>query len=423
MRDARLPANPDVVIVGAGAAGIGAAQYLIGHGIDVVIVEAADRIGGRAYCETGSFGVPFDNGCAWLQGPADLPYVAFARAHGFALVDHADPPDALFNGACRASPAEIRAYEAAGDDLARAIEGAQQDVAVAQLFDVASPWHAAAATWLGPMDHSVDLDALSSADVKAYGAYDVNMLVPKGLGTLVAQYGAGLPVRLGAPVSGIGWGGRGVSVRTQQGDLQARAAIVTVSTGVMAAGQIRFDPPLPPRHQDALDGLPMGLLCKIALQLDGARFGLPENAFLTRAVHEPLPARACFFLSFPTGYELCVGFVGGQQGWEIERAGEAAAVDLATSELAAMLGSDVRRRVLRGRMTGWGANPLTRGAYAAARPGRYASRAALALPLADRVFFAGEALGGAYPALLSGAHLSGVAAARSVMAAFGQTDA
>jgi monoamine oxidase len=262
------------------------------------------------------------------------------------------------------------------------------------------------------MDHGVDLTELSSADVAVYGAYAVNALVKEGLGALVAQFAKGLPIQTGTVVTGVDWSGPGVTVRTQRGDIQAQAVIVTVSTGVMSARSIKFTPDLPADVWQAFDDLPMGLLTKIALQTDGARFGLPESAFLTRAVDEPLPAKAAFFLSFPAGYDLCVGFVGGSRAWEIEKDGEDAAISFATDQLSSMLGSNIRRHIRKGQMTNWGSNPWTRGAYAAARPGRHKSRAMLSDTLGDRVFFAGEALGGAYPALLSGAHISGEAAAR-----------
>ena len=84
-----------------------------------------------------------------------------------------------------------------------------------------------------------------------------------------------------------------------------------------------------------------------------------------------------------------------------------------------MLGSNIRRHIRKGLMTSWGSNPWTRGAYAAARPGRHKARSILSDPLGDRVFFAGETMGGAYPALLSGAHISGDAAARRVAAILG----
>jgi monoamine oxidase len=404
----------DVIVVGAGAAGIAAARRLQEEGLRAVVLEAADRVGGRAFTETESFGLPFDHGCAWLQGPADLPQIALARAAGFTLIDHADPPSALFTRGHRATPDDEAHYAAAAERLRSTLVASGSDVAAADLVVASDPWTAAAATWLAPMDHGVDLADLSTADVAAYGAYEVNALVREGLGALVARSANGLPIHTGVPVTGIDWGRKGVVVQTIRGDIRARAVIVTVSTGVLAADVIRFTPDLPPNKRAAIAALPMGLLTKIAFQIEGTRLGLQENAFVTRSIHEDLPARAAFFLAFPAGWNLCVGFVGGRVAWELEREGAAAAIDFAVSELAGMLGSDVRRHVGRARMTRWSDDPWTRGAYAAARPRHHDARAVLAEPLGERVFFAGEALGGAYPALLSGAHLSGEAAARRV---------
>lgn len=407
-----MPTTPDVVVVGAGGAGIAAAHRLRALGLSVLVVEASDRTGGRAFTESETFGFPFDHGCAWLQGPGNLPYINAARSAGFTLIDHDDPPGALFSGGRPATLDDLAKYDQAASRLRQLLASHKDDVAASRLVNAGDRWIAAAATWLSAMDHGVDLTELSSADVAVYGAYAVNALVKEGLGALVAQFAKGLPVQTGTVVTGVDWSGTGVTVRTQRGDIRAQAVIVTVSTGVMSARSIRFTPDLPADVWQAFDDLPMGLLTKIALQTDGARFGLPENAFVTRAVDEPLPAKAAFFLSFPAGYDLCVGFVGGSRAWEIEKAGEDAAISFATDQLASMLGSDIRRHIRKGRMTKWGSNPWTRGAYAAARPGRHKARAMLSDTLGDRVFFTGEALGGAYPALLSGAHISGEAAAR-----------
>lgn len=406
----------DVVVIGAGAAGLAAGRWLRERQCQVTIVEASPRIGGRAFTESQTFGLPFDHGCAWLQGPAGLPHEQLAEEAGFTLIDQSEPRGGLYTPAGPADLAEIDAFEAAAERIAAALRAAPGDVAAESCLDLSDPWAAAAATWMGPMDHGVDLADLSTADFRAYGPYAVNALVKEGLGTLVVRSAAGLPVHTATTVTGIDWGGQSVAVRTTRGDLVARACIITVSTGVLASGRIRFRPELPAIKQCALDGLPMGLLTKIALQTDGSRFGLEPSSYLTRAIHEPLPARACFFLAFPAGWDLIVGFVGGGFGWELSRAGEQAAVAFAVDELAGMLGSNVRRHVLRGHMTGWADDPLTLGAYAAARPGCHAARADLAQPLGGRVFFAGEASSGDYPALMSGAHLSGEAAARAVLA-------
>lgn len=276
-------------------------------------------------------------------------------------------------------------------------------------------------TWLGALDHGVDYPDLSTADVNAYGPYAVNCLVEEGFGTLIAAYGARLPVRLSTPVRCIRWGGSGVRVETDgAGTLAARACIVTVSTGVLASGSLRFDPGLPAWKSAAIERLPMGLLTKVALQFDGERFGLRRNEWLTYEVEASSPTRACFFLSFPFGSDLMIGFLGGRFGWELSRAGTDVAIEVALDALQSCLGSRVRRHFVRGHVTDWAANPLTLGAYAAARPGWHEARAELARPLGQRVFFAGEAMGGAYIALAAGAHLSGTAAAGAVLDALAQ---
>lgn len=402
-----LPTNPDVVVIGAGSAGIAAARRLLAEGLEVVVIEAADRIGGRAWTDSASLGQPFDRGASWLQGPADLPHLALARAAGLGLTDHSGARDLFHVGDRRATPAERRQRDRAWAAVTGALAGARGDVPAASVLPLDMPFAGSVATWIGPMDFAVDMDQLSTADWASYADHDVNYLVRDGLGTLVARLGAGLPVRLNTPARAVDWSGAGVRVDTDAGTITARACIVTVSTGVLAAGGVRFTPDLPAPHQQAIQDLPMGQLLKIGLMFDGARFGLSPGDFVSHDVALPLPAQACYFLAFPAGHDYVVGFVGGSVGRALERAGDAAAIDFALDRFAAMLGSDVRRHYRAGLMSGWDGNPLTRGAYSAVRPGRFPARAALAQPLGDRVFFAGEAMGTPLAALVSGAHLHG----------------
>jgi monoamine oxidase len=151
----------------------------------------------------------------------------------------------------------------------------------------------------------------------------------------------------------------------------------------------------------------MGQLLKIGLMFDGARLGLSPADLVSHAIDGPMPAEACYFLAFPNDHDYVVGFAGGSFGRALEREGEQAAIAFALDRFAAMLGSDVRRHFRHGTMAGWDANPLTRGAYSAARPGGFAARATLATPLGERVFFAGEAMATPLAALVSGAHLHG----------------
>jgi monoamine oxidase len=158
----------------------------------------------------------------------------------------------------------------------------------------------------------------------------------------------------------------------------------------------------------------MGLLTKIPVEIRGDRLGLAafDDLLIERHARHDI-----YFLCFPFDSDLMVGFVGGDFAWEIEAAGAAAAVDFVTDRLVDLFGADLRRKVGRSLMTNWGGERLTRGAYAAARPGKAAARAVLAQPVGERIWFAGEALAGPLMQTAGGARLSGEAVARDVLAA------
>jgi len=416
---AAFPGDPDVVVVGAGAAGLAAADTLSRKGRSVVVLEARDRIGGRAWTDTRRFGLPFDHGCSWLHSADSNPWHPIARAAGYTLMNHDDAGEAVFVSGRRASGSEEEAYGRAWDGLQGAISKAGragQDVSAGSVSPRHEPWIHVAEVWTGPMSMGKDVDDFSALDWHNLASTVPNVMIKEGFGTLVAGHFAGLPVSLSTPVKAIRWGGPGVAVDTDAGTLRARACIVTVSVGVLAAGGIAFDPPLPGWKQDAIAGLPMGLFAKIPLRLDGERLGLADNAWLTYYTDRP---ECCFFLSFPFGFDLLIGFVGGRFGWDLAAQGEAAAVAFATDALKGMFGSDVGRHVVDGTITRWDSDPWTLGSYASAAPGRFDARAAMRRPVDDRLWFAGEACGGAHAATCGGAYQSGELTARDLHAALG----
>ena len=269
------------------------------------------------------------------------------------------------------------------------------------------------------MDWAVDFQDLSTQDVWNYGVIESHYMIKEGYGTLVARMGAGLPVRTMIPATRVDWSGKGVSVETPSGTIRAKACIVTVSTGVLRANSIKFTPELPDWKLEAIGHLPMGLLAKVALQFDGERFGFAPNQWLTYRVPNEMPAEACYFLTFPFDFDIMIGFVGGEFGWQLSAEGTDAAVDFALGEVVKLVGSKARDHFVRGYLTGWANNPWTYGAYAAATPGHHSARADLARPIGDRVFFAGEAVATPYHQLCGGAFLSGDSVARDVVLAIG----
>ena len=404
-------ADVDVIIVGAGAAGLGAAKECRRLGLTFKLLEAMDRIGGRAFTSSQHFGVPFDIGCAWLHAADRNPFYPEAQAAGWTLEYHDMALDHLYFGKRKAEPSEIDEMNRADAALTAALEvySGGED----RLSAIINKGHGmrAVATYAGPMDFGQDLDEISIADFNRAADLNPNYFTMEGYGALVARWGADVPVELSTPVTTIRWDGLLVEAETPRGTVRGKRIIITVSTGVLAFGNIEFEPELPPAYTQSFFDLPMGMLTKIPLEISGTRLGLkPFEDFLIEQ-----PARHdLYFLSFPFDLDLMVGFVGGDFAWEMSVAGEAAARDFAIDRLAGIFGSDVHKQVGRSMMTNWGAEPTVRGAYAAARPGKAGARDVLAAPVDERVFFAGEALGGPLIQTCAGARLAGESVVQAI---------
>jgi monoamine oxidase len=413
-----LPSNPDVAIVGAGSAGLSAARALAAAGKSVVVIEAMNRIGGRAFTDSEAFGVPFDWGCAWIHSADRNPYLPLAREWGFHLAEHDDSVDRVYYGSRRFTDKEVTRVKQIRLDIisGNARAARERDGAVSSIRPIRTPEEQVTATFMGPMDMAVDLDELAIRDYNDQAELEPNYLVREGFGSVVKRLGEGVPVSLDTPVKRIRHGGSGVVLETDKGDVSARACIITVSTGVLRSGMIGFDPVLPDWKQAAIADIPMAMLAKIPLLIDGERFGLKpfEDILCEQPSNQDI-----YFLAFPFDFNLMIGFVGGGFGWEMSAAGRDIAVDFATGALKRVFGNDAGKHVLRGDMSRWANNPWVRGAYSAARPGRTAARRELARPVANRLFFAGEALAGEFAQTCGGAALSGQATAREVLKVLG----
>ncbi len=389
--------NLDVIVVGAGVAGLAAAHTLRGMGRTVVVLEAADRVGGRALTVPVA-GEAFDLGATWLHDAARNPLVPIARAHGETLID-ADAARArrLLVDGRPATHADHAAYAAAADrfeTLARAAASAGDPSladAVAAMED--DPWLATVETWEAAQIAAADARDFSVRDWRDNALEGANLWLAGGIGGFCARVLAPLAgdIRLGAPVVSVNWDGL-VTVATARESFQARSCIVTVSTGVLAAGTIGFTPPLPAATRDAIAGLPMGLLSKVAVEGDWPdRLGMAPGT----SIRQRVPARYAPTMSFhcwPSGHNYVSGFVGGPTAWALARAGDDAMRDFVRARFADLLGADAAARITKITLSGWGTDPLHLGAYCYARPGAAGARAVLGTPLGDgRLIFAGEA--------------------------------
>ena len=413
-------ATPDVAVIGAGGAGLTAARQLAAAGLRVVVLEARDRIGGRALTDTASVGVAWDRGCSWLHASEVNPWVAYARANGFEL-----QPDRwlrhVYEGAQRLSEAEttgLRAVEARMRAEISAAGSRGLDIAAGQALTQATrtdEWFPMAAASLTAWE-GVEPDNFSALDHHHFVSRGEDLLIPRGYGALLAHFARGLNVRTGTPVSRVRWTSRGVTLDTPDGALTARACVVAVPASVVAQGALVFAPGLPQEALQAHHDLPLGLMNKVALRFRRNVFpGEASEVLRLRRGDQ----RGLSYITRLWDSNVCVGMAAGALAHQLEAAGEAAMIEHALDELVRMLGGDLRRQFDRGAATAWGTDPWSRGAYSHCLPGRFGARALLTRPVGPLVF-AGEHTEQSAYGTLHGAQLSGQRAARQVATLLGR---
>ena len=284
----------DVIVVGAGAGGLGAGQKLAALGLRGVVLEARDRIGGRCYCDN-TFPAPFDFGGQFFQqvvpnafGGTNNPLYDLYIAQGGQDQPVVLVPDFYENGV-RLPDAEQAPYHdmstAIGAELAVAGIAAQlgaPDLSVTDLTaDLAGqPWYTLTTAFL---ELALDAPAsrLSVLDVWNDLQFAINLdgspsdkVNPTGMGNFIAQFAQGLDIRLSTRLTEIDMTGDDrVKVVTDQGPLLARAVIVTAPVTVLAAGDIAFRPALPSEYRQAFDDLPFGVVDKIGIAFTTDVFG------------------------------------------------------------------------------------------------------------------------------------------------------
>ena len=396
--------DPEVVIVGAGAAGLAAATILRRAGRTVLVLEAATRIGGRARTSHPSSlgGIPFDEGATWLHATGRNPLVILARRAGDRLhLAHGGGRRLLVGGRI-ASETDEQAYAAADDGwratAERLADGPDRPLSDAgNEWNPADPWLPNVESWESSVIAAADADVLSLHDWHRNGLEDGDLRPEHGVGALLARHLAPTagPVRCGVAVSAIDWGRRdAVRVMTGGGTVTARCCIVTVSTGVLRDERIGFTPALPDDILAALDGLPMGLLSKlglpVAVEAMRDRQGVAPNTLIEQRLENRRAPMMLMHLQ-PDGAPCVTGFLGGRHAWSFAGR-EEDALDEARGRLAATLGADAPSLRPGGFASRWGSDPLFRGAYAYARPGHAGARAVLGRPLGEgRLVLAGEA--------------------------------
>jgi monoamine oxidase len=416
-RGAGLPRDVDIVVIGAGAAGIAAARRIMAANRKVIVVEAAGQVGGRCITDASTFGVPFDRGAHWLHNPDISPLMQLTRTSG---LDTAAAPSAqkIRIGRRNARASEVEDFLATSVRANRALDDASRrlDVSCASVLPKdLGDWAGTIEFAFGASFAGKDLKDLSVVDKMRAGDRGSVFACRQGLGTLIAKLGEQVPVALSTPMTRLDWNKREVMVDTSAGKIVARAAILTMSTNVLTAGNIKFLSEIPKRTLDAAAKLSLGSYDHIALQIPGNPFGLLRDDVL---IEQSNSTRTALLYANIGGSSLCSIDVAGSFGRDLSEQGEAAMVAFAREWLGKLFGSEVAAAVKKSSATNWNASPYVLGAISAAAPGAQAARKILSEPI-GLVFLAGEATHETLWGTVDGAWESGERAADAALRRIG----
>jgi monoamine oxidase len=430
----------DVIIIGAGLAGMGAGRELKLRGVSAVVLEARDRTGGRCYCDN-SFPAPYDYGGQFFQqvvpnifggtnnplydmyieqGGPDVPVVLVPSfAENGALLPDAD--QAPFHDMTAAVGAEL-----AVKGIAAQLGAPDTSVADATSDLAGEPWYTLTSAFMG-LAFNVPLSQLSVLDAWNDLQYAINptgapsdKVNPTGMGNFAAQFAEGLDIRLSTQVTAIDMTDADrIAVTTDQGTLTARAVIVTVPVSLLAAGEIAFTPALPTAYNQAFADLPFGVVDKVGVAFSSDIFGeVPANTIITPHLDQDT-AQFGMGLAKIAGTPMMNVFVANDLARALEAEGDAAFNDYVAKFVTATLGADAAKAIDKTHIIAWGKDPWTLGSYSMAKVGKEGARATLAEPLDNRLYFAGEAISTTSHSSLHGAYLTGQAAAKGAAAQLG----
>lgn len=418
----------NVIVVGAGIAGLAAARELVDKNFDVMIVEARDRAGGRIWTDH-SLDLPIDLGAAWIHGKSKNPI------YELALKNHVKTAPCNLSNSCLINDegkevSLVQKLKFAGradrivPRLKRLAKQLHKDISVGEgVRKVLEEARMSYQEVCFLNRHLIEFEAMNGASIEeqslfaltegaiAFGGID--LVFPNGYAEILETLAAGVNIKYREVVASVTHDDSGVTVETSKATHRADAAVITLPLGVLKAGRVKFSPALPESMQKSIDELKMGLFNKVAMRFS-ARFW-PKDCDLIEIT--PIKKRVtCQFINWYkySKEPILIGCVAADTAKEWEAESPEENVWAMTAILKQLFGDAVTEPVATS-VTRWGQDPFALGAYSVIHPGATAQQFdALAEPV-GLLFFAGEATARLHQGTVPGAYLSGIRAAKQLV--------
>ena len=388
----------DVVVIGAGAAGLAATEELIKAGKKVICLEASERIGGRAFTDNQIFGEPYDLGALWLDNGETNPFKKFGENNSnFNLYkERSEEMYNLYSGNKKITKEDNiwKVY----DGIQGTIAKTRKDIAPIEVVPYQdNRWFDTMHMTIGAWEMGKDFSDYSCKDYNF--DYEIRESDPwhckEGFGYLVSEMFKTTPVKLNTKVKEIDWSGSGVKVTTDKGDIKAKTCLITVSNGVLSSGEIKFTPKLSIEKEESFHKISMGHYNRIAFKFKKLFKKTPKDKYLYYRIDSQNASspKGVGITINPSDSKLCLCDPGGNFGKELFSDDGSTAIDFALNELKKIFGNKIEKDLINSHAVDWSNNNLYYGAWASAEPGAFKYREILRKSVGDRIFFAGEATG------------------------------
>ena len=421
-------ASPHILIVGAGIAGLSAAQLLSQHQYHVTLLEARERAGGRIWSDHSWSGGVLDLGASWIHGTTGNPIAQLAQQLALPMIRTDNGLEHMYGADGRLVDDETseELWEAFGDLMAQVDamrETYPEDRSLrTAINDVFRHWNISASEQQqleALIIRSIELEYAADTGAMSVWHFDQDdatrgphVVFPQGYSQLIEALAQTQTIQYGQQATGIRVADSGVQVQTTDRTWSGDYVLITLPLGVLKSGTVQFEPALPAWKQQAIDQLDMGVLNKLGLRFAEPFWG--SQVYSINYLNEV--AWSDYLSMVPIKNEpTLLGFIGGTMAREVETWNDRDTVAAALDVLRTIYGSTVPDP-LDWRITRWGSDPWARGSYSFLPVGvSGAAYDQLATPVGERMYWAGEATWQSQPSTVHGAYLSGQQAAQAIV--------